>query len=39
MTQMDDMRLSVFVTPLWIFGLSIFYVIHKKINKAKAKSN
>ena len=39
MTQMDDMRLSVFVTPLWIFGLSIFYVLHKKINKVKAKSN
>ena len=33
MTQMDDMRLSVFVTPLWIFGLSIFYILHKKFTK------
>ncbi len=36
MTQMDDMRLSVFVTPLWIFGLSIFYILHKKITKRVA---
>ena len=33
MTQIDDMRLSVFVTPLWILGLSIFYILHKKLLK------
>ncbi|MCE3267999.1 MAG: aromatic amino acid transporter AroP [Burkholderiales bacterium] len=32
MTQMSDMRLSVFVTPLWIFILSIVYVLKKKNN-------
>ncbi len=37
MTQMNDMRLSVFVTPLWIFGLSIFYILHKKLTKSVTK--
>ena len=37
MTQMDDMRLSIFVTPLWIFGLSIFYILHKKLTKQVTK--
>lgn len=35
MTQMDDMRLSVFVAPLWIFGLSIFYMLRKNATDAK----
>ena len=35
MTQMDDMRLSVFVAPLWIFVLSIFYMLRKKTNDTK----
>ncbi|MCX8514468.1 MAG: amino acid permease [Burkholderiales bacterium] len=30
MTQMPDMRYSVYVAPIWILGLSIFYIINKK---------
>jgi AAT family amino acid transporter len=30
MLWMDDMRLSVIVTPIWLFALSIFYVFNKK---------
>ena len=30
MTKMDDMRLSVFVTPFWILVLSIIYILNKK---------
>jgi len=30
MTQMPDMRYAVFVAPIWILGLSIFYVLNKK---------
>lgn len=30
MTQMEDMRLSVYVAPVWILILSIFYVLRKK---------
>lgn len=30
MTKMDDMRLSVFVTPVWIVILSIIYIFNKK---------
>lgn len=34
MTQMDDMRMCVYVTPLWILILSIIYFIRKKSIKA-----
>ncbi len=30
MTTMDDMRLSVFITPIWILLLSILYLIRTK---------
>lgn len=33
MTKMDDMRLSVFITPFWILVLSIIYVLNKKSTK------
>jgi amino acid transporter, AAT family len=35
MTKLDDMRLSLYITPLWILLLSIFYLL----NKAKIKRN
>ncbi|MFN7095566.1 MAG: hypothetical protein ACK4M7_09410 [Burkholderiales bacterium] len=31
MTQMDNMRLSVYITPVWILILSILYALHKKL--------
>ncbi len=34
MTKMDDMKLSVYVTPIWILTLSIFFIL-RKINKGK----
>ena len=33
MLWMDDMRMSVIVTPIWILTLSIFYALHQKIRK------
>ena len=33
MTQMPDMKLSVYVTPLWVIGLSVIYYIRKKLIK------
>jgi L-asparagine transporter-like permease len=38
MTQMDEMRLSVFVAPLWIFALSIFYILGTNIIKNKPRN-
>ena len=36
MTCIDDMRLSLYITPLWILVLSVFYAIHKgKIKRIK----
>lgn len=36
MTQMDDMRLSVFVAPLWILVLSIIYMLRRKVGRNEA---
>jgi AAT family amino acid transporter len=33
MTQMDDMKLAVYLMPVWILLLSIFYLARKKIIK------
>lgn len=35
MLWMDDMRMSVLVTPLWLFLLAIFYVFNKKVRQRK----
>ena len=35
MTQMPDMRLSVFVAPMWIFILTVFYILRKKVISIK----
>ncbi|MDQ5921083.1 MAG: amino acid transporter, family [Pseudomonadota bacterium] len=32
MTQMDDMRISVMVAPMWLFALVVFYILNKKFN-------
>jgi L-asparagine transporter-like permease len=29
MTQMNDMKWSIYITPVWLVGLSIFYIIGK----------
>lgn len=36
MLWMDDMRMSVLVTPIWLFGLSIFYIFNKKSRQRQA---
>lgn len=33
MTRMEDMKLSVFITPIWMLFLTIFYIINKRIKK------
>ncbi|TXI92701.1 MAG: amino acid permease [Neisseriales bacterium] len=33
MLWMEDMRMSVIVTPIWIMALSIFYALHQKVRK------
>ncbi len=33
MTTMDDMKLSVYITPFWILLLTVLYIIRKKCNK------
>ena len=35
MTQMPDMKLSVYITPLWILALTILYIIRKKLLNQK----
>ena len=35
MTTMDDMKLSIYVTPFWILLLSIFFILRNKNNSSK----